>query len=223
MTWNRTPQGSHLQSVYFNVRGLLFPVVLAFAVLTPSTQAASGPKNMGCGAGKLVLNISYHVVNDVDTGVSGNNWAFDSYHRVVRVWRKAPGRFCSASTYDGIFATIEGTSPGGKSQLPAGIRGSFTGSSVTTFRGNFTPGSLHVRGFLGVKDFACSSADKKGQCGGTWDWLRAYFTGIAGFKYVSYSFAYHATENGKGIWSDKLVGGQVRFTGDIRADNPKKP
>jgi hypothetical protein len=215
MTWNRTPQGSHLQSVYFNVRGLLLPVVLAFAVLSPSATAASGPKNMGCGAGKLVLSVSYHVLNDVDTGVSGNNWAFDSYHRVVRVWRKAPGRFCSTSTYDGIFATIEGASPGGKSQVPAGIRGSFTGRSMTTFRGTFAPAGAPVRGYLGVKDFSCTSADRKGECSGTWDWLRAYFNRISQFKYVSYSFAYRATDNGTGTWSDKLAGGKVRFSGDI--------
>ena len=34
--------------------------------------------------------------------------------------------------------------------------------------------------------------------------------------YVRYSFAYHATENGKGTWTDTLVGGKVRFRGDIR-------
>jgi len=172
---------------------------------------------MGCGQGKLVMSVSYHVVNDVDTGGRGNNWAFDTYHRVVRVWRKAPGRFCSASTYDGEFTTIEGTSPGGKSQLPAGIRGSFKGSSVTTFGGTFTPNGAPVRGFLGIKDFACTSADLKGQCSGTWDWLGTYFSNTSHFKYVRYSFTYHATENGKGTWTDKLVGGRVRFDGDIRS------
>jgi hypothetical protein len=178
---------------------------------------------MGCGSGKLVLSVTYRVQNDVDTGVKGNNWAFDSYTRAVRVWRKAPGRFCSASTYNGEFATIEGWSPGGKTQLPAGVRGTFKGSSVTTFRATLAARGRPLRGFLGVKDFACSSADRKGQCGGTWDWLREYFTGIAGFKYLRYSFEYHATENGKGTWSDKLIAGKLRFSGDIRADKPKKP
>jgi hypothetical protein len=199
-----------LKSVYSNVGGLLVPVVLALAVASPAQP------NLGCGNGKLVLSVSYRVVNDVDTGVRGNNWAFDTYNRTVRVWRRAPGRFCSASTYDGEFSSIAGPSPGGKWQLPAGIRGTFKGSSVTTFRGGFTPGGAQIRGFLGSKDFACSSADPKGQCGGTWDWLGVYFTSVSRFKYLRYTFAYHATENGTGTWSDKLVGGKVRVAGDIK-------
>ena len=200
-----------MKRVSFDVGGLLVPVVLALAVASP------GQTNLGCGQGKLVMSVSYHVVNDVDTGARGNNWAFDTYHRTVRVWRKAAGRFCSASTYEGEFTTIEGTSPGGKTQLPAGIRGSFKGSSVTTFHGTFAPNGAPVRGFVGIKDFACTSADVKGECSGTWDWLRAYFSSTSRFRYVRYAFAYQATENGKGTWTDMLVGGKVRFGGDIRA------
>jgi hypothetical protein len=201
------------------MRGLLASAVLALAFSAPAHAAT----NAGCGSGKLVLNVTYRVENDVDTGVKGNNWAFDSYQRAVRVWRKAPGRFCSASTYNGEFTSIEGLSPGGRAQLPAGIRGTLRGSSVTTFRGTFAPRGAPVRGFLGVKDFACSSVDVKGQCSGTWDWLREYFTGIAGFRYTRYSFTYHATENGKGTWRDYLAGGKVHFSGDIRPLKGKKP
>jgi hypothetical protein len=203
------------------MRGLLSSAVLTLALAAAApAQAVTNP---GCGSGKLVLNVTYRVENDVDTGMRGNNWAFDSYQRAVHVWRKAPGRFCSASSYNGEFTSIEGWSPAGKVQLPAGIRGSLKGSSVTTFRGSFAPGGAPVRGFLGVKDFACSSADVKGQCSGTFDWLREYFTGIAAFRYTRYSFTYHATENGKGTWRDYLAGGKVRFSGDIRPLKGKKP
>ena len=198
------------------MRGLCGTAVLGL-VLASCAQAAPAPKNMGCGAGTLVLSVSYHVQNDIDTGVRGNNWAFDTYHRAVRTWRTAPGRFCSASVYDGEFTTIAGLSPGGKTQLPAGIRGSFKGSSVTTFRGRLSAGSAPLRGFVGSKDFMCSSADEKGQCSGTWDWLRVYFTGISHFKYVGYAFSYRATENGKGTWRDTLTGGKVHVSGDIRS------
>ena len=170
-----------------------------------------------------MLNITYRVVNDVDTGVRGNNWAFDTYTRAVHVWRKALGRFCSASTYNGEFTTIEGTSPGGRWQLPAGIRGLFKGSSATTFRATFAPAGAPVRGSLGVKDFACTSDVQKGQCTGTWDWLRTYFTGISRFAYLRYSFSYHATENGTGTWSDTLAGGKIHFSGDIKPLKGKKP
>ena len=126
--------------------------------------------------------------------------------------------------FPGQFASIEGPSPGGKWQLPAGIRGTFAGASVTTFRGRLAPtGGASVRGFLGVKDFACSSADIKGRCTGTWDWLRDYFTGVAGFRYSRYEFRYHATENGTGTFADKLAGGKIRYTGDIKPAKPKNP
>jgi hypothetical protein len=163
-----------------------------------------------------VLSVSYRVVNDVDTGARGDNWAFDTYQRNVRVWQKSPGRFCSASTYKGTFTSLAGVSPGGTWELPGGIRGTFTGSAVTTFRGTFAPRLARVRGNIGVKDFACSSADTKGECNGTWDWLSAYFTKVSAFKYVRYSFAYHATENGSGTWTDKLAGGKIRLAGDIK-------
>jgi hypothetical protein len=199
-----------LKCIYWNVGGLLVPVVLALAVASPAQP------NLGCGSGKLVLSVSYRVVNDVDTGVRGNNWAFDTYGRTVRVWRKAAGRFCSASTYEGQFTSLAGTSPGGKWQLPAGIRGTFKGSSVTTFRGGFAPAALSVRGFLGTQDFACSSADTKGRCSGTWDWLSSYFSNVTRFKYVRYAFSYHATENGTGTWTDNLAGGKIHTGGDIK-------
>jgi len=109
------------------------PVVLALA--------ATGPA--ACGGGKPVMAVTYRVQNDVDTGIKGNTWAFDDYLRSVRVWRRAHGRYCSLSTYDGQFTSIEGPSPGGKAQLPAGIRGTFTGSPLRTPRR--TPAGLPRR------------------------------------------------------------------------------
>ena len=191
-------------------------VVLWLAVPAAAQTHAT---TLGCGSGKLVLDIHYSVANDLDTGVRGNNWAFDTYTRAVRVWRKAPGRFCAASTYDGAFATIAGASPGGQTTIPAGIRGSLHGQSTTTFRGTLRRG-LSARANLGTKDFQCTSADTKGQCAGTFDWLSASFTSTDNFQsftYVRYEFTYHATEGGKGTWSDKLVGRQYRSSGDIRA------
>ncbi|CAN5129019.1 hypothetical protein BH18ACT12_BH18ACT12_14300 [soil metagenome] len=209
-----------MKSVYLDV-GALVAAALALAAASPG--AASAQTNLGCGSGKLLLSVSYRVQNDVDTGVKGNNWAFDTYTRAVRVWRKSPGRYCSASTYRGEFTSIAGSSPGGRWQLPAGIRGRFKGSSTTTFRGTFAPGRSAVRGPLGLKDFMCSAADVKGQCSGTWDLLRTYFNGIDRFKYVRYASHYHATENGKGTWTDRYMGGKVYVSGDIRPLQAKKP
>ena len=64
-----------------------------------------------------MVAVSYGVQNDVDTGIQGNIWAFDTYTRTVRVWRKAPGRFCSISSYHGTFSSVAGARPGGQTQL----------------------------------------------------------------------------------------------------------
>jgi hypothetical protein len=193
---------------------------LALAALAPTLSTAAGTKNLGCGGGKLVLGVHYHVLNDLDTGVRGNNWAFDGYFRNVRVWRKSAGRYCTASSYNGTFTTVAGASPAGKAIIPAGIRGTFKGQSVTTFRGAPRPDAAPTVGDLGTKDFQCTSADTKGQCTGTFDWLSAYFTSTDNFKsftYVRYSFVYHATESGRGTWTDQLVGRKYQSRGDITA------
>jgi hypothetical protein len=193
---------------------------LALAVLAPTLSTAAGTKNLGCGAGKLVLGVRYHVLNDLDTGVRGNNWAFDDYSRTVHVWRKSAGHYCAASTYGGTFTTIAGDSPAGKATIPAGIRGSFRGQSLTTFGAAQRPGAAPTTGDLGTKDFQCTSADTKGRCAGTFDWLSAYFTSTDNFKsfaYVRYSFVYYATEGGRGTWTDQLVGRRYQSHGDITA------
>ncbi len=193
-------------------------ILIAGLVTASPAAASSGPKNQGCGAGTRVLDVRYRVQNDVDTGVQSNNWAFDSYVRTVRVWRKAGSRYCAASTYAGTFVTIAGPSPGGTATIPAGIRGTVKGSSVTTFTARFAPAGRPTRGDLGTKDFACLSDDEKGNCSGTYDWLSAYFTsgdGFRSFKYTKYAFVYHATQGGQGTRVDTLSGGKTRSHGDI--------
>jgi len=203
------------------VSGLAPAVLAAIALAAPS----NGDANHGCGSGTLVLDVRYRVLNDVDTGSGGANWAFDTYARAVRVWRKSAGRFCAASTYAGTFTTIAGPSPGGTATIPAGIRGTLRGSSTTTFKATFAPGGRPTRGDLGTKDFACTSADRKGACAGTFDWLATYFTsgdGFKSFRYTRYAFTYKATEGGHGVWRDVLAGGRIRTSGDIVSKKAKQ-
>jgi hypothetical protein len=205
------------------MRARLAAVLAGCFVAASAATTGNATTNLGCGSGKLVLNVHYRVLNDVDTGVRGNNWAFDSYTRTVAAWRKSTGHYCAASTYIGTFTTIAGASPGGTTTIPAGIRGTFNGRSVTTFTGVQKATAV---GSLGTKDFQCTSADTKGQCAGTYDWLSAYFTSRDNFKsftYVRYQFSYHATEGGKGTWSDRLAGGRFRSHGDITARRRGKP
>src|SRR5438132_5952800 len=132
-------QVSYFKDVSLMVK-ILISAALTLLWLAVPAAASTHTTNLGCGSGKLVLNVHYVVQNDVDTGTRGNNWAFDTYGRTVRVWRKAPGRFCAASTYGGQFTTIAGTSPGATATIPAGIRGTLNGQSTTTFRGTLRAG-----------------------------------------------------------------------------------
>jgi hypothetical protein len=192
--------------------GVFIGVLVAAALVAAGAASSkSGPKNLGCGAGKLVIDIRFTVVQDVDTGVRGNNWAFDNYTRAVKVWRKSPGRFCAASTYGGTFTTIEGTSPGGTGFVPAGIAGTMTGFYRTNvFRGTLlaTPKERKA-GNLGTFSFACTAASKKGSCPGSFDWPSAYFAGGANYTIVQYKFTYRTKRNG--TW--QLIG--LRSHGDI--------
>jgi hypothetical protein len=93
---------------------------------------------------------------------------------------------------------------------------------MTTFKGTLT---RPARGDLGTKDFACTSADRKGDCAGTFDWLATYFTSqdaFKSFRYVRYELTYKATQGGRGTWRDAMVGGRIRSHGDIVATKPKK-
>jgi hypothetical protein len=207
------------------MRRLLAAAVAALVLPQGANAATPTAKNLGCGAGRLALSVTYTVSNDVDTGLRGNNWAFDDYTRTLRVVSKGNGRWCAGSTYAGTFTTIAGPSPGGTTTIPAGIRGTFEGSSVTTFRGTFSPRGKRTRGSLGAHDFQCTSDAVKGKCAATWDWLTTYFTSpdsFASFRYLRYAFSYRALEGGHGAWTDKLVGGKERAHGDIVGQGKKK-
>ena len=202
------------------MRRLLSAAVAALVLASAASAATPTPaaKNLGCGSGRLALSVRYAVQNDVDTGLRGNNWAFDDYVRTLRVVSKGKGLWCAGSSYNGTFTSIAGASPAGTATIPAGIRGTFQGSSVTTFRGTFAPRGQRTRGSLGTYDFQCTSDAVKGQCAATWDWLSTYFTStksFASFKYVRYSFVYRAIEGGRGVWRDALAGGKLRVHGDI--------
>ena len=180
-----------MQAVYLGVGGLVVSVALALAASNPT-----------CGGGKPLLAISFGVENDVDTGSKGNVWAYVTYTRRVRVWRRGPSRFCATSAYAGTFTSIAGSSPGGKWTLPDGIRGTMNASSLTTFRGRFAP-HAPLRGFVGTK-------------AGPWEWSGDYFTRVVGLRYARYAFRYHATENGTGTWTDRLAMGKASHSGDIK-------
>jgi hypothetical protein len=66
---------------------LIIPLMIASGSL-PATAAPSEHLNWGsalssgpdsCPSGNLVINVKQRVLNDVDSGVAGNFWAFDDF------------------------------------------------------------------------------------------------------------------------------------------------
>lgn len=161
-----------------------------------------------CGSGTVVVFTLEHVLNDADSGVAGNAWAFDNYWRRLIVVRTGYNQFCVVTRYLGRFTTIAGTSPGGTDTVAAGDLGTFAGGyRSTTFTARFTP-AMPQLGRIGEYDYQC---DASFNCPGYVDWTKWYFNNGAG---VSLNLAYWGWlygSAGHGYWRNASAGN----TGDI--------
>lgn len=200
----------------------LFLIALAALALAVPAFAAPGPAGTApgsakktCPAGKLWVNATQRVVNDVDQGSKGNYWARDSYTRVIKVWRTGAGKYCAIVTYIGKFTTIAGTSPGGsETPLPAGLKGTFTGAYRVDFTATPKAKTDESRfGFIGEYDYACTNA---GVCPDAKYWAGFYFTSIEGDDLDWWRWVY--THRGS-QWINASTG----TTGDIVAKATGKP
>lgn len=212
-------------------RRLLTLMLAAFAALAVTAPAlAHDRRDLGCGDGKVVVNVAYTVKNDFDTTVPIANvkydWANDAYKRHIVVLQKSADTFCAMTVERGMFTTLAGHSPAGTSTIPAGITGRFFGGYVSNvFHATLlaTPTSP-TTGDLGMKDFACVASsdhnDATKSCPGSFDWFSQYFASGSGadFQLAKYLFVYHA--EGHGTWIDSERGGTVRTHGDIVATAP---
>ena len=84
---------------------------------------------------KQVINVTQKVENSVDSGVAGNNWAFDDYNRSIQLWEQEEGTYCAIVKYQGKFDAVEGqTSPNAGGTLDGSEDGNFEGG----YRGTIT-------------------------------------------------------------------------------------
>lgn len=155
---------------------------------------------------KKIINVNQKILNSVDSGIAGNNWAQDSYNRHIEVWQLGDGSFCAILKYEGHFVTFAGPSPGNTGTLDDGIRGTFEGGYRTTiFTGTFTP-TKPTHGNIGTFDYQC---DVAGNCPGLVSWTDLYFTNINGFDLEWWGWVYHAGKHGH--WINSVDGN----SGDI--------
>jgi hypothetical protein len=183
------------------VAALSTATVLALAFLLPIMAVhANGSFNAGSvpKGSTLVVNITFKVINDEDSGFFGY-WALDNYNRHVQVWQMpTSGMFYIVSDYIGKFTTFAGAlSPMNGVIESSGAEGHLSGAyTATVSDGVLNPGVQN--GNLGTKDFGGTSADillgtyGAGQTGPT--------TPFSWFSYVfsAGAFAYNDAGCGSG-------------------------
>jgi hypothetical protein len=176
----------------------------------------------------LVLNATYKVTNDEDSGNVGY-WALLNYNKHVQVWQVPDGTYYTVARYAGKWTTFAGAlSPGAGVTQAADASGTFEGGYTATFTtGSPTPeltttfaaGSpTLVSGQIGTYDFTGTQADillgtyGAGQTGSSpsLDWLGTYFPGYANFTYLHWGWTYHYESQ---TWNNFDYG----TTGDILA------
>ena len=182
---------------------ILSILVLLLAVIPVMSAGAAPASNQSaqlnaaqCNGGELVINVTQKVENDVDSGVAGNNWAYDQANRQIQVWQTGLNTFCAVVRYEGSFLTIAGASPGNTDTdgIAAGITGTFHGGYVANITGTLIPDpSYRTRGNIGTFNYDCNTA---GVCPGYFNWVATYFAPSYVFDYVSWGWTYHGGKNG---------------------------
>jgi hypothetical protein len=190
-------------------------IAVVAAVMLPAAASASTPTldlspldHSQCGGGTLVVDVTQDVINDADSGVAGNAWAFDDYQRQIRVWQTGPDTYCAILRYDGEFVTNAGPSPNNTGTLAAGVQGELAGGYRTThFTGTFAP-TAPTSGDLGTFDYAC---DTSFNCPGRVSWPSLYFSSTSGFDLEWWGWIY--TTDANGTWVNAISGNLGDITG----------
>lgn len=180
---------------------LLCALLLATAV-TATTALASNNNPPQCG-GKMIVNVTYGLYNDADSGFFGN-WATDSLKRHLQIFDVGGGSYCALVNDTGSFVTTGPLSPQDGLALSAGITGVINGGYVSTnFTGTFDPsfGGYATHGNLGSFDATGAHPSFLSYFSAqTWD-----------FNFASWGWAYHTAQNGD--WVNASTGSFGDITG----------
>ena len=176
--------------------------VLAMALPAGAASPAPAPRAVQCPKGKLVVNVTEKVANDLGyasyyNDPNGLTFAIQDYNRLIKAWEVGPGSYCTEVKYEGSFVTVAGASPGGTDpNIAAGITGRLKGSYVATF--SLAPNPSPVwspRGNIGSIDNACNPDTF--DCPGYVNWVAVFFNGYPGdFAFQSHDFQYSTAKNG---------------------------
>lgn len=130
---------------------------------------------------KLVINITYKVINDEDFGWGSWYWAITNYNVHVQVWQLADGSYFAEKTYIGFFYVPMGAlSPNVGVVEPKDGFGRLDSYYTVKFKGTLKT-DVQLNGFIGTKDFRGKIDDillGTGGSGapGSFNWINEYFS-----------------------------------------------
>jgi len=132
----------------------------------------------------LVLNVTHHVTNDGDSGLT-RFWATDDYNQHIQVWEvgeqgEEGELFCVIVKHQGSFTTTAGSSPAGTDpNIAAGIEGTFEGGYRAAVVGTLNSNPiLRTRGNIGTFNFGWDGHPDHG-AHTPFDWLSIYFNSVS--------------------------------------------
>ena len=200
----------------FVVFASLFLALSSLLIVLPAYARTSG---FSCGATtRPVIDVTEKIIHDADSGIAGDNWAFDTITRHIRVWNMGGANYCGVVADDAEFHAVAGQiSPAATGILTGDEHGDFNGGYVTVVFSDTLnvkdPSNWPLKGKVnhgGPVDYMC---DISGNCPGYIDWLTKYFTG-ASFNTVGladWGWKYVAADRRDGVWINANSGN----SGDI--------
>ncbi|MBZ0280929.1 MAG: hypothetical protein K8L97_09315 [Anaerolineae bacterium] len=158
--------------------------------------------------GSPVINVTYRVINDADSGEAGNYWAFDRLNRHLQVWLQQDESYCVLVQMEGRFDAVAGQrSPGNTGFLTGSEDGSVEGGYRAIIHGALLSNpTWPTRGNLGTLDYQC---DLSGNCPGAVSWPAQYFAAGYSFDYAWWGWIYRGEEDATWINSSDGNSGDV--------------
>jgi hypothetical protein len=201
-----------MKRIVFATTSAVIAIMLSFVTSAAGDMTLNFGTELNAAAcgGKPIINVRQTVLNDADSGVAGNAWAFDNFTRQIKVFQLSDGSFCATARYEGTFTTNAGISPSGAGTVSAGISAPFVGGyRATQFSGSLLTSPLaSTHGNIGTFDYMC---DASFNCPGFVDWTTLYFSTTTGFNLDWWGWIYHGGSNG--TWVNAISGNSGDITG----------
>jgi hypothetical protein len=194
---------------------------LTAALLVFAASALAAPPSLNWGTqvnggqcethGSPVVNVSYKVVNAVDSGLGGY-WASEDYNKHVQLWDEGEGAYCAVVSYQGHFTGVAGQqSPDNTETLSGDESGAFEGGYRMIITGEpLAKPAWSKHGQLGTVDYRCTTpVGFKVSCPGSVDWISQYFGSSYGYEYAWWGWIYHGGRYGTWVNSSDGNAGNI--------------